>query len=141
MRCVSPPLSVEELCRSTVKGAQPTVVLGTMFGWGRPINLGAVVNSPSNEIGAAYLLGQAGIQDALYFSSTKPGGLGSGDIYESDIPAGGSFGAAVDVTQLNSAFNESCFTLSRDHSKFRETGPKQRCEFIRPLGIQAAIRS
>jgi len=51
--------------------------------WAAPINLGPIVNSPSND-------GQAALShdgSTLYFSSTRPGGLGGtkGDIYKAPI--------------------------------------------------------
>jgi hypothetical protein len=51
--------------------------------WGTPVNLGPIVNSPSND-------GQAVLSHdgfTLYFSSARPGGLGGtkGDIYQAPI--------------------------------------------------------
>jgi hypothetical protein len=51
--------------------------------WGTPVNLGPIVNSPSND-GQAVLSHDG---SSLYFSSTRPGGLGGtkGDIYKAQI--------------------------------------------------------
>src|SRR5262249_60899211 len=47
--------------------------------WAEPINLGAVVNSPSNEVGPA--TSTDGL--SLYFGSDRPGGFGGNDIWGS----------------------------------------------------------
>ena len=51
--------------------------------WGTPVNLGPIVNSPSND-GQAVLSHDS---STLYFSSARPGGLGGtkGDIYQAPI--------------------------------------------------------
>ncbi|MFC1794361.1 LamG-like jellyroll fold domain-containing protein [Planctomycetota bacterium] len=51
--------------------------------WGTPVNLGPIVNSPSND-GQAVLSHDG---SSLYFSSARPGGLGGtkGDIYQAPI--------------------------------------------------------
>ena len=82
--------------------------------WGRPINLGPVINSPMNELGATYLLGNNGLNHKLFLSSNRPGGVGGADLYSSDIPVGGSFGVPVNLTELNSPSNETCMTISAD---------------------------
>jgi len=84
------------------------------FAWGPPVNLGAVINSSMNELGATYLLGNEGRNHKLYFSSNRPGGLGGADLYASEIPSGGSFGPPVNLTELNSAFNDTCMSISND---------------------------
>ena len=45
--------------------------------WSVPVNLGSVVNSPSNE-GPSYLSSNGRI---LFMTSDRPGGFGSGDLY------------------------------------------------------------
>jgi Tol biopolymer transport system component len=82
--------------------------------WGRPVNLGSVINSPMNELGATYLFGNSGINHKLFISSNRPGGLGGADLYSSDIPDGGSFGVPVNLTELNSASNDTCMSISSD---------------------------
>jgi len=46
-------------------------------GWGPPENLGPIVNTASNDVGAFITVD--GLE--LYFQSTRPGGSGSADIY------------------------------------------------------------
>lgn len=84
------------------------------FDWSLPVNLGTVINTTSNEIAANYLFGGRGRNDKFYFSSSRAGGLGDGDVYVSDIPAGGEFGIPANVVELNSPYNESCFWVRDD---------------------------
>lgn len=83
------------------------------FGWSEPINLGSVINTASNEIAARFIL--SGIPK-LFFSSNRSdlGGLGSGDIYESEILVDGTFGAPVNRYELNSPSVETCFWVRDD---------------------------
>jgi hypothetical protein len=48
--------------------------------WSCPVNLGSVVNSASNDLQAAL----SDDAEALFFSSNRPGGFGSDDIWTSD---------------------------------------------------------
>ena len=83
------------------------------FGWGEPINLGSVINTASNEIAGRYVF--AGIPK-MFFSSNRAdlGGLGFGDIYESEILGDGTFGAPVNRYELNSPSVETCFWVRDD---------------------------
>ena len=83
------------------------------FGWGEPINLGSIINTASNEIAGRYVF--AGIPK-MFFSSNRTdlGGLGSGDIYESEILGEGTFGAPVNRFELNSPSVETCFWVRDD---------------------------
>lgn len=83
------------------------------FGWSEPINLGSVINTASNEIAARFFFG---VTPKLFFSSNRAdlGGLGSGDIYESEILADGTFGAPVNRFELNSPSVETCFWVRDD---------------------------
>lgn len=83
------------------------------FGWGEPINLGSIINTASNEIAGRSVF--AGIPK-MFFSSARSdiGGLGLGDIYESEILGDGSFGAPVNRFELNSPSVESCFWVRDD---------------------------
>jgi OOP family OmpA-OmpF porin len=78
--------------------------------WSAPVNLGPVVNSAATDIGPA--ISKDGL--TLYVSSTRPGGLGSPDIYVSqrasvDDPWGlpVNLGPTVNTTsgELNPAFS------------------------------------
>ena len=54
--------------------------LGARHGWQTPFNLGCGVNSPAEEAGPVR------VRHALYFSSTRPGGLGVTDVWASRRP-------------------------------------------------------
>lgn len=83
------------------------------FGWSEPVNLGSVINTASNEIAGRFVI--AGIPK-LFFSSTRSdlGGLGAGDIYESEILGDGTFGAPANRFELNSPSVETCFWVRDD---------------------------
>lgn len=50
---------------------------GSVGNWGEPINLGSPVNSTYNDFGASWMEGDS----TIYFTSDRPGGQGSYDIY------------------------------------------------------------
>lgn len=83
------------------------------FGWGEPVNLGSVINTLYTELAANYLFADAGRVKKLFFSSTKPGGFGGPDIYESTINDLG-FETSVNVFELNSPSIETCFWVRSD---------------------------
>ena len=83
------------------------------FDWSSPFNLGAVINSPWTELAANYLFADANRVRKLFFSSTKPGGFGGPDIYESTIDELG-FETSVNVFELNSHSIETCFWVTGD---------------------------
>jgi hypothetical protein len=83
------------------------------FDWSRPVNLGSVINTPYNEVGAKYLFNERHPNGDLFFSSGRPGGLGGPDIYESAVTANG-FAAPVNVFELNTDSIESCFWVRDD---------------------------
>ena len=62
---------------------------------------------------ANYLFADAGRVKKLFFSSTKPGGFGGPDIYESTINDLG-FETSVNVFELNSPSIETCFWVRHD---------------------------
>lgn len=76
-------------------------------GWAPPENLGCTVNSSAGEA-SPYLL-----EDELYFSSTRAGGMGGSDIYVSAVD-GESFAAPVLAPGLNTAVDDSRPNLRRD---------------------------
>jgi Tol biopolymer transport system component len=91
------------------------------FSWGTPVNLGTVINTNANEIAANYLFSnQSGNFETrnrnqkLFFSSSRQGGIGDADIYESEIPFGGSFGQPVNILELNSQYTEACIWVRDD---------------------------
>jgi hypothetical protein len=50
--------------------------------WGEPVNFGPVVNSPGWEAGASFYDNGGEIGGILYFSSTRGGGYGGGDMWQ-----------------------------------------------------------
>jgi hypothetical protein len=83
------------------------------FNWSEPVNLGSMINTPSTELAANYLFADAGRVRKLFFSSSKPGGFGGPDIYESEIDDLG-FGLPVNIFELNSPSIETCFWVRND---------------------------
>lgn len=83
------------------------------FGWGEPVNLGGVINTPHAELASNYLFADSGRVRKLFFSSNKPFGFGSADIYESTINDLG-FETSVNVFELNTPSVETCFWIRDD---------------------------
>lgn len=81
--------------------------------WSEPVNLGPVINTFSTELAANYLIADAGRVRKLFFSSSKPGGFGGPDIYESTINDLG-FDLSANVFELNSPSIETCFWVRDD---------------------------
>jgi Tol biopolymer transport system component len=81
--------------------------LHTTKGWATPSNLGAPINSAGDEFSPSTT------DTELYFSSTRSGGLGGGDIYVAPFD-GESFGTPVLATGLNSAVNDFRPNVRRD---------------------------
>jgi WD40 repeat protein len=84
------------------------------FSWQTPFNLGPLINSAFNDAGPAYVEGSEGQPSQLYYASDRPGGLGSWDIYVSDVGTDGSIGAPRLVPGLNSAFNDQKPAIRHD---------------------------
>ena len=72
------------------------------FGWQPAVNLGAGVNSAFGDFGPGFFENDEIGIPILYFASTRPGGLGSADIYRSALQPSGAFGPAMPVSELNS---------------------------------------
>lgn len=83
------------------------------FGWRQPVNLGPVINTEYNEVAAKYLLNDQYRNGSLFFSSTRLGGFGGPDIYESEITENG-FATPINVFELNTGAIESCFWVRED---------------------------
>lgn len=81
--------------------------------WSEPINLGPSINTASQELAAKYLFADAGRVRKLFFTSSRPGGFGGPDIYESNISELG-FETAVNVFELNTPSVETCFWVRDD---------------------------
>lgn len=81
-------------------------------GWSAPLNLGPSVNSPSNEFAPA--VSKNGL--SLYFSSDRPGGSGSSDIWVSQrTSTEDAWGLPVNLgPPVNTSFGERAPAFSRD---------------------------
>lgn len=93
--------------------AAPSAVASPRWSdWSAPVWLGATVNSAGDEFGPA--VSKDGL--ALYFASTRPGGLGAQDLWVSRrASTDASWGAPVHLgAVLNTAMIESGPALSRD---------------------------
>ena len=74
--------------------------------WSEPVNLGQGVNSTGPEFSPSLFEDEDG-SVYLYFSSgNRPGGLGLGDVWFSEMQMDGSFGPAQPVIELNSTMND-----------------------------------
>jgi Tol biopolymer transport system component len=79
--------------------------------WSVPVNLGAVINSTSNDQGPA--ISRDGL--SLYFSSGRPGGSGRSDIWVSQRASlGAPWDTPANVGAVNTAADDSIPALSRD---------------------------
>jgi len=81
------------------------------FGWQAPVNLGANINTPASEPAATFFDNEDGGLPLLYFTSTRPGGMGGGDIFVSARSADGSWGPATAVVELNSPTQDARPTI------------------------------
>jgi hypothetical protein len=81
--------------------------------WQAPENLGCVVNSAFDDAGPTILEDDAGVT-TLIFTSTRPGGPGNFDIYQSTRAADGTFGPATLVSELSAPFRDTRTAVSRD---------------------------
>jgi hypothetical protein len=84
------------------------------LGWQDPVNLGSEVNTPATEFGLVLFEDDATGTIILYFSSSRPGGLGGADIYASMLGADESFGAPELVVELSSPSNDQRPAIRRD---------------------------
>ncbi|MEX1239754.1 MAG: hypothetical protein WEB30_08555 [Cyclobacteriaceae bacterium] len=83
------------------------------FGWQPPENLGSGVNGTFNENLSVYLEDEATGTVTLYFGSNRPG-MGGTDIYASTLQPDETFGPAVLLETLSSAFRDAVFAIRRD---------------------------
>ena len=84
------------------------------FAWGAPANLGAAVNGPENDYTPSLFEDEATGQVLLVFSSDRPGGMGSADIYSSTLNADGTFDWAALVPELNTPFADERPNVRKD---------------------------
>ena len=94
------------------------------FGWEPPENVGAGVNTASNEASPSiFQEGESGLT-TLYFDSNRPGGLGpftddvaahnGNDIYASTLQRDRTFSPAALVPNVNTTFPDRKPSISRD---------------------------
>ena len=83
------------------------------FSWQPPINLGPVINSPSDDDGATLFEDEGGTT-TLYFASNRPGGPGDFDIYSSQQKEDGSFETASLVVELTSPQRDTRTAIRSD---------------------------
>ncbi len=87
------------------------------FAWQPPVNLGSGVNTLADDQGPEYFEDDETGIITLYFASNRPGGPGGNDIYAStlnEVDEDGTFGPAVLVTELSSAFDDQGPAIRRD---------------------------
>jgi hypothetical protein len=84
------------------------------FAWQPPINLGPGINTTGFQGGPSYFENEAGAGAQLYFNHNPAPVNSGGDIYVSTQAADGSWGAAVPVTELNSAASEQRPSIAHD---------------------------
>jgi WD40-like Beta Propeller Repeat len=79
--------------------------------WSVPVNLGAVINSTSDEDGASLSRDRL----TLYFSSNRPGGFGGADLYVSRRNSvNEEWGQPLNLGLVNSIADDTAPNLSRD---------------------------
>jgi hypothetical protein len=84
------------------------------FGWELPVNLGCIVNSSENDFTPTLFEAEDTGQPVMYFSSDRPGGFGSVDIYSTTTDVHGSFEPAVLVAELSTPFIDERPNVRRD---------------------------
>jgi WD40 repeat protein len=84
------------------------------FAWQPAMNLGAGVNSTSDDDGPTYFQNEETGVVTLYFTSARPGGLGNFDIYATTQNPDGSFGPAALVPELSSAGRDTRTAIRHD---------------------------
>jgi hypothetical protein len=84
------------------------------FGWQTPVNVGSGVNSIAVDTGAAYFENDDTGAPQLLFSSNRLGGPGPLDLYVSELLPDGTFGPAVLIAELSSAFSEPGLSIRFD---------------------------
>ena len=84
------------------------------FGWEAPKNLGPSVNTSADEADPFYFIDPATGKPTLYLTSTRPGGVGDNDIYQSTQNEDGSFNTPVLVPELSSPYFDGRMTVRYD---------------------------
>jgi len=85
------------------------------FGWQTPINLGAGVNSALSDLSPAYFEDDdAGAPQLFFQGNNRPGGLGLGDLYMSELQTDGTWGPATWIPELNSSLTDERPSIRHD---------------------------
>lgn len=83
----------------------------TESGWSDPVAMDPPINSTSDEWGGSYA-----DDGTLYFSSSRPGGYGAGDIYRTVTGPGGEITVENLGAAVNSGQNDATPCIARDGS-------------------------
>lgn len=84
------------------------------FAWRPAVNLGSGVNGASGDFGPSHFANDEIGIPTLFFASSRPGGLGNADIYQSELTLDGAFGPATAVAELNSPQGDFRPSIRRD---------------------------
>lgn len=76
------------------------------FAWEPAVNLGAPVNSASFDVGSSFFENDEGGVPMLFFTSSRPGGMGDFDIYVTSALGDGWPGPIYPVPELNTEAND-----------------------------------
>jgi len=79
--------------------------------WSTPQNLGCQVNSIGVELAPSVFEAEDGTVYLYFSSGLRPGGMGFGDIYVSQLQADGTFGAPNPISELNTTSNDIHITI------------------------------
>ncbi len=105
-------------CKTSGPTSTPVATTGlprSPLGWEPAENLGCVVNSTANDAGPTIFEDEATGITTLYFTSTRLGGPGDFDIYQSTrVGDDGEFGPPVLVPELSGPSRDTRTAISRD---------------------------
>ncbi len=106
------------------------------LGWQLPENLGGAINTPAQERMATYFEDDDTGTITLYFSSDRPGGLGSDDIYASTLQPDDTFGPAVLVAELSSPSSDLFPVIRRRDGLEMFLGSNRPGSVLTPSGLR-----
>lgn len=84
------------------------------IGWDTPVNLGCTINSRGGDSGPVLFTDPVTGTTMLFFASTRPGGQGINDFWVSTRGSDGTWGTAVVIAELNTAFEDNKLAIERD---------------------------
>jgi hypothetical protein len=84
------------------------------FGWQSPVNVGAAINSASEDTDPDYFENDDAGVPQVFFSSNRPNGIGGFDFYVSDLSADGTFSPARLIPELSSTVADPALGLRFD---------------------------